>query len=256
MKKIIILLSTLLICTVSLFAKNEGTVLQNDAVLWAKGSDGVMAWDSKSSAYIPAGTILEYVSDTVIVADLKTSQGTDKNIKFINVKHNGKSLYILANRFSLGNKVSVITKESVLFTKATLQSFRNSYLEAGTIVVNLGDYSSPVCNFTKVEFYDKDAYTIRTRYVLDTNLSNDKNDIKAMQILTKIAATKDDTMKQELASSALNLSTSSFIRPIVQKEYNKIFGIAEEFEEPEPEAEAEAPADEGNNVEGKYFEDW
>lgn len=226
MKKISIVLALLMICSAGLFAKSEGTVLQNNATLWQKGDDGVMAW-GKDSASVAAGTLLEFEVD-VVSAPLKTSTKTYDSVDFYNVIYEGKSLYIQANRFSPGNAVSVITKNSTLYSKPAVNTFRNAYIEPGTFVVYYGSYDSPLCTFAKIEFFDEDAYTIRTRYVQKKNVSDSKADVKAIQIINKLAEAKDEKIRQELINSAAGLSTSDGIKAIVDEEYNKIFPSTDE----------------------------
>lgn len=227
MKKTSIILSLLLICNASLFAKSEGIVLQNNATLWDKDADGVVCW-TKNSTSVQAGTILEVVSEKTEKHDLKTSKSLDKNIEFYNVNYDGKSLYILANRFVLGNDINIVKKDSALYTKPAVNAFRNAYLEPCTIVVKLAEVSTSVCSFAKIAFFDEKAYTIRERYILTGNISSDRNDIKVVQILDKINEVKDEKMKQELIKNAVSLSTTEEISNIVNAKYNEIYGIAEE----------------------------
>lgn len=212
--------------TSNLFAKTEGTVLQNNATLWEKNESGVMAW-GKTSASVPAGTILEADED-IVVATLKTSTKTYDNVEFYNVTYDGKSLYIQANRFSLGNGISIVTANSTLYTKAAVNTFRNAYLEPGTIVVNFGSYQTPLCNFAKIEFFDEQAYTVRTRFIKASNISSDKSDLKAVQILNKLPEAKDADIKKELIKSAASLNVSEGIKNLVDLKYNEIYGIADE----------------------------
>ena len=223
MKKIIGILAVLFALTCSAFAGTKGVMLRENGPLWALTSDGTMRWESKSGCVeLPAGTVVDVVSEDIVVATMVTYDGTTyPNIQFYKVKYKNKELYARTSQFAIGSNVTVIASDTVLFTKPQLQSFRNALIEAGSIVVIGNSVTAQNINFTEITFFDTLAYENKTRYVVNSAISQYGDDLKAIQLYNKAIANKDDPIRNEFLSSAMSLNTSSEISDMISEEYYK-----------------------------------
>ncbi|MCQ2575937.1 MAG: SH3 domain-containing protein [Treponema sp.] len=223
MKKIVLTLA-LITMLFPMFAKTSGVMLRTRSPLREDDGNGGAKW----SIEVPAGTVVDVESETPVLKTLITSKESTPNISFIKVTYQKKSYLALASEIAVGGDLSVVLDDTTLFMKPTMSAFLNARLDKLSYVVAGKKVSKNGLNFVEVKYWSDSAWTIRTRYVLAKYISSKADDVKAMQILDKIAEVKDESMKKTLIDSAKSLKTSDAINEAVTSVYNKIYGIVEE----------------------------
>ena len=224
MKKIFTFISVAVLALSGLCAKESVVVLRSTAALYEEK-------DSKTVKYasdITAGTVLEKSGADVVAKDLYTRDKTWKDVNFYAVKYNGNDYFIQIRDSAAvesADKVAVVTKDAVLFSKPHPATFRNAWIEPGTIVAEV---SNPSLIFTEVTFFDTDDGLRRTRFVTGDTLSYDSNDIKSIQLLEKARTMKDEGLQNDFLNNAAKTASagSGKISNYINSEMNRILGVS------------------------------
>jgi len=222
MKKVLISIF-LCVLSISVFAQSV-IVLKDNATLRTDNGKGGTVYAME----VPSGIKMELLSPAPVKKDLVTSKETTPDISFYHVKYQGKEYYIRENEATIGSTVGVIIENSVLFTYPTLDSFRNAYLEPGTIIscgeiVSLNGFSNDIW-FMEIEFYDTTAWTKRTRYILREGYSTNSADIDAIQLVQKVLTLSDKNLQKQLLNDAMSLNVCTEVLNIIKETEQEIFG--------------------------------
>jgi len=222
MKKVLISIF-LCVLSISVFAQSV-IVLKDNATLRTDNGKGGTVYAME----VPSGIKMELLSPAPVKKDLVTSKETTPDISFYHVKYQGKEYYIRENEATIGSTVGVIIENSVLFTYPTLDSFRNAYLEPGTIIscgeiVSLNGFLNDIW-FMEIEFYDTTAWTKRTRYILREGYSTNSADIDAIQLVQKVLTLSDKNLQKQLLNDAMSLNVCTEVLNIIKETEQEIFG--------------------------------
>jgi len=222
MKKVLISIF-LCVLSISVFAQSV-IVLKDNATLRTDNGKGGTVYAME----ILSGIKMELLSPAPVKKDLVTSKETTPDISFYHVKYQGKEYYIRENEATIGSTVGVIIENSVLFTYPTLDSFRNAYLEPGTIIscgeiVSLNGFLNDIW-FMEIEFYDTTAWTKRTRYILREGYSTNSADIDAIQLVQKVLTLSDKNLQKQLLNDAMSLNVCTEVLNIIKETEQEIFG--------------------------------
>ena len=222
MKKVLISIF-LCVLSISVFAQSV-IVLKDNATLRTDNGKGGTVYAME----ILSGIKMELLSPAPVKKDLVTSKETTPDISFYHVKYQGKEYYIRENEATIGSTVGVIIENSVLFTYPTLDSFRNAYLEPGTIIscgeiVSLNGFLNDIW-FMEIEFYDTTAWTKRTRYILKEGYSTNSADIDAIQLVQKVLTLSDKNLQKQLLNDAMSLNVCTEVLNIIKETEQEIFG--------------------------------
>ena len=213
---------SILICLTlcfSIFAESV-IILKDNASLRIENETGGTVWASE----VLSGIKMELLSDGPVLKDLVTSKETTPNISFYHVKYQDKEYYVRENEATISSNVAVTKNNAVLFTNPCLSDFRNSYLETGTIISTGKKVSNNGLSFVEVEFYDTSAWAKRTRYILEEDISNNSDDVEAIQILQKAKSLKNPDIQKELLNSVFQLNCSNNIYDMIFAFKNELFG--------------------------------
>ncbi|MCR5724101.1 MAG: SH3 domain-containing protein [Treponema sp.] len=230
MKKIFAYIAIAALALAGASAKDSVVALRSGAALYETKD----AQTVKYATDITAGTLLDARSSDTVIKNLYTKATTYENVKFYAVSYNKKEYFIQIRDSAVVNSadnVAVVAENSVLFTKPHYATFRNAWLEPGTIVAcDNNTYSE----WTEITFYDTDDGVRRTRYVLDSTLATKANDVKAIQLLEKARALKDEGLKKDFLDNAVKATSagSEKIAMYVKAEVNAILGINVAEDEP------------------------
>ena len=222
MKKLSTYIAAIALAAVSAsaaFAENV-VVLRSTASLYEAKDSKTVKWSSD----ITAGTVLDNRTAGVVQRDIYTKDKTWKDVSFYPVRYNGKDYFIQTRdsaAVEAADRVAVITTSAVLFTKQHPATFRNAWLETGTIVA-MEEEAHGV--FTKITFFDTDDGVRRTRNVLSSKLSASAGDIKAVQLLEKARTMKDESLQKDFLDSAAKAAESDIITRYIQAETNPLLG--------------------------------
>ena len=222
MKKVLISIF-LCVLSISVFAQSVIVLKDNASLRTDNGKGGTVY-----AMEILSGIKMELLSPAPVKKDLVTSKETTPDISFYHVKYQGKEYYIRENEATIGSTVGVIIENSVLFTYPTLDSFRNAYLEPGTIIscgetVSLNGFSNDIW-FMEIEFYDTTAWTKRTRYILKEGYSTNSADIDAIQLVQKVLTLSDKNLQKQLLNDAMSLNVCTEVLNIIKETEQEIFG--------------------------------
>jgi len=222
MKKVLISIF-LCVLSISVFAQSVIVLKDNASLRTDNGKGGTVY-----AMEILSGIKMELLSPAPVKKDLVTSKETTPDISFYHVKYQGKEYYIRENEATIGSTVGVIIENSVLFTYPTLDSFRNAYLEPGTIIscgetVSLNGFSNDIW-FMEIEFYDTTAWTKRTRYILREGYSTNSADIDAIQLVQKVLTLSDKNLQKQLLNDAMSLNVCTEVLNIIKETEQEIFG--------------------------------
>jgi len=223
MKKIAIT-ALMFIMAASVFAKSTGVMLRPDGSVKVKKEKG-MEW----AKAVPFGVQMEVLSEEPVVANYYWKGGHSENEKWYKVKYDKKEYYVLTREFALGDKLAVLTENATLFTRPKLSTFRNAFLDKGSLVLATGNTTTTNgITFAEITFFDTDARTLKTRWVHSPKISNETNDVKACQYAELARIQSDKGMKQEFMKQAMKLSTSSKISSYLEETNNAMFNILSE----------------------------
>lgn len=222
MKKTLVL--TLIFAALCSFVSAEVYSLYDPSYIYVKDDkmEGNLKWKDTVSAGIEVGKVKE------IVVPAKVNKKDNKN-EYARIDYKGKEAYILARGLiESKGKVSVIKKDTVIYTWKNLATFENVIIKAGTVVIVEGKNADSKTNLQKISFFDDLVFwKMRAVYVSGDALSTDKNDYDAVS-LAKVAMTKNPETEREvitkLLSSAESKAKSSEIKDFVAKVAAKIDG--------------------------------
>ncbi len=223
MKKISIAFCLVTLFTASLFSAPSKLFMlrDNGPLRKANDSNGVEWSDS-----VRAGTELELSSSELVVKDLVTSSKTYKDVNFYEVTYNGETYYVQESDAEISDKLSVIQKDTILYTHPSLSYFRNAILETGSLVI-AGETSTQINQtFVQIIFYDTIDGIKRTRYVKQSDVSNSDKDVKAVILLENGRSAKDEELQKEFLNNAKSIKTSILIEGYITREINKILNIS------------------------------
>jgi len=218
MKKVLISIF-LCVLSISVFAQSV-IVLKDNATLRTDNGKGGTVYAME----ILSGIKMELLSPAPVKKDLVTSKEITPDISFYHVKYQGKEYYIRESEATVGSSVGVIIENSVLFTYRTLDSFRNAYLEPGTIISCGKTVESKGLSFMEIEFYDTTAWTKRTRYILKEGYSTNSADIDAIQLVQKVLTLSDKNLQKQLLNDAMSLNVCTEVLNIIKETEQEIFG--------------------------------
>ena len=222
MKKILIVLISVLLTTNMFAASSKLLMLRDDGPLRTENASNGVEW----AETVRAGTELDLESSEIIIKDLVTSSKTYKDVKFYKVKYNKNIYFVQESDAEICSAPSVIQQDALLFTKPTLYSFRNAILETGTFVVT-GDTVKEFNNtFIKITFYDTNDGIKRSRYVYANTVSNSEKDVKAVLLLEKGKAAKNEDLQKEFLDNAKAMKTSNLIADYIAREVSKILNVS------------------------------
>ena len=222
MKRTFVLLTSILL-SVNVFAASSKILMlrDNGPLRKANDSNGV-EW----SITVKAGTELELDSTEIFIKDLITQKEVYKDVKFYKVKYNKNIYYVQESDAEPCTSASVIQKDTLLFGRPTLYSFRNAILETGTLVV-AGETTTELGNeFTRVAFYDTQDGLKRIRYVLSDSISNSDKDVKAVILLEKGKSSDNADLQKEFLDNAKSMKTTPLIADYISNEIAKIYNIS------------------------------
>ena len=218
MKKVLISIF-LCVLSISVFAQSVIVLKDNASLRTDNGKGGTVY-----AMEILSGIKMELLSPAPVKKDLVTSKEITPDISFYHVKYQGKEYYIRESEATVGSSVGVIIENSVLFTYPTLDSFRNAYLEPGTIISCGETVESKGLSFMEIEFYDTTAWTKRTRYILKEGYSTNSADIDAIQLVQKVLTLSDKNLQKQLLNDAMSLNVCTEVLNIIKETEQEIFG--------------------------------
>lgn len=218
MKKVLISIF-LCVLSISVFAQSVIVLKDNASLRTDNGKGGTVY-----AMEILSGIKMELLSPAPVKKDLVTSKEITPDISFYHVKYQGKEYYIRESEATVGSSVGVIIENSVLFTYPTLDSFRNAYLEPGTIISCGKTVESKGLSFMEIEFYDTTAWTKRTRYILKEGYSTNSADIDAIQLVQKVLTLSDKNLQKQLLDDAMSLNVCTEVLNIIKETEQEIFG--------------------------------
>lgn len=218
MKKVLISIF-LCVLSISVFAQSVIVLKDNASLRTDNGKGGTVY-----AMEILSGIKMELLSPEPVKKDLVTSKEITPDISFYHVKYQGKEYYIRESEATVGSSVGVIIENSVLFTYPTLDSFRNAYLEPGTIISCGETVESKGLSFMEIEFYDTTAWTKRTRYILKEGYSTNSADIDAIQLVQKVLTLSDKNLQKQLLNDAMSLNVCTEVLNIIKETEQEIFG--------------------------------
>lgn len=223
MKKLTVAFCLFTLLTASLFSAPAKLIMlrDNGPLRKANASNGV-EW----AETVRAGTELELTNNDLVIKDLVTSSKTYKDVNFFEVKYNGETYYVQETDAEIADKLSVIQKDTVLYTHPSLSYFRNAMLETGSLVIAGDTYTQINQTFVKIIFYDTIDGIKRTRYVNQTDVSSSDKDVKAIILLENGRSAKSEELKKEFLNNAKSIKTSALIEDYIALEYNKILGLS------------------------------
>ncbi|MDE6719373.1 MAG: hypothetical protein K2J68_05900, partial [Treponemataceae bacterium] len=199
--------------------KKHGTMLRSGGSLKKQTNLG-MEW----AAEIPVGTELEILSEEPVKADWVWKGGSSKDRTFYKVRYQGKDYFVLTNECALGGQCAVITGDTVLYDKGRFSTFRNEFLELGSLVVLTGRMSDILNTYLReIMFYDSNASVIRTRWIWGANSNTLESGVKAAQLVALAKTAKDDDMKREYLSLAYGLNPYEPIREYIEEVERLLF---------------------------------
>ncbi len=221
--KILLSAFVFLFTGINLFALESAVMLREGGTLWRQNDKGEIYWENKISRTIPAGTPIEIESDKAFNATYVSSSGR-KNADFYPAKFDGNDYFVFTSQVAVGESTAAVVSKATLFTFPKLSSFRNATLDPGTLVVpGTDEISQNGIKFMEVQFFDTEAWLVKTRYVLASKLSYRTDDIEGAKLLGAFFTSPAQSVKRETISIALDLKLSGELPELVKREYERIF---------------------------------
>ena len=223
MKKLTAALFAIAIALVPAAAAPSVVVLRSSASLYAATDGENVKW----AADITAGTVLSAAADDSVTKNIVTSSRTWNDVPFYAVTYEQKPYFIQVRDsapVARADDVGIITRNAVLFTRPHLATFRNAWLEPGTVVALSGGVEGKA--FREVTFFDTDDGVRRTRFVWEDSFSLDAKDRKAVQLLEKARTLTDEALRQEFLDNAAQAAASDSLAEHIRSETNRILGVS------------------------------
>ncbi|MCR4735216.1 MAG: hypothetical protein K5829_09455 [Treponema sp.] len=225
-KNIIAVFGVLLLVSQIFGAPSKVFMLREDGPLRVEeGSKGV-----KWATTVSAGTELELVSPEPIVKDLITTEKTYPNVAFYKVSYKDEIYYVQASEAALADTIGVICSDALLFLKASIATFRNAILEAGSIVAVEDKISKNGIDYAKVSFWDTEDRIVRSRFVEQAKVSESEKDVKAVMMITAAMGIKNEDLKNETLENAKKIQTSDMISDYITHTIESLSGENKEVE--------------------------
>ena len=220
MKKLACILASLVIAGAA-FAKTNGVALATETYLRQDKGNGGVEWVMT----VPTGTVLELDNENVYNLTLVAGTKKTDGVEFYKVQYEGKSYYAQTKQVAASATPAAILKNTVIFTKPRISAFTNAEIDFASIVAAGKKVNFEGIDFTEVQYFSESKWSVVTVYVLSSDVSLNTNDVKALMVVDKINATKDDAVKQALIKSAVSLNTSNTIDEYIDSIDNEINGV-------------------------------
>lgn len=208
-------------------------MLQNQGGLYVE-ENGEMVWKKS----IDAGTELEIVLDSETGNKLPKVTESKRTVskKLIDCKmysavYEGKKYFVLNDRVVLNETVGVVLKDCGIYRSADICDIKDSNLDRGDIITFGQLYlANGKFNLVKISYFDNINYVVRNGYIKTSNKSSNKDDLKAIRMVAKIKAAKDEDVRNELLKSVKKLNCSSEIKAL-------LIEVEDSFKEPDLQAD-------------------
>ena len=194
-------------------------LIYDEASLWYVNASGELDWYTTISngaalkAYPASSTSL---SDTVESQKL-TRSGKKEALEYTKVRFNENDYWIQSVLLVNNALPRLVTKENVIiYSLADITGATSDMVDSGTIVAFSGEEEDPELGvkFSKIS-YHTEKRNFRNVYVKSENLSQQSDDVIAKRILTKIASTENEVIKQELLENTELLTLSPEVTAMV-----------------------------------------
>ena len=194
-------------------------LIYDEASLWYVNASGELDWYTTISngaalkAY-PASS--GSLSDTVESQKL-TRSGKKEALEYTKVRFNENDYWIQSVLLVNNALPRLVTKENVIiYSLADITGATSDMVDSGTIVAFSGEEedSELGVKFSKIS-YHTEKRNFRNVYVKSENLSKQSDDVIAKRILTKIASTENEVIKQELLENTELLTLSPEVTAMV-----------------------------------------
>lgn len=229
MKKVLISL-LLLVSTAFIFAESTDVyMMQPDGGLYLDEDDGSIKYTTSVSlgTKLPVLTIKDENGKTVLDEKDTTRPSSGKMIKchVYHVSYKDNKYWVLSDRISFEKNFAIITKESAIYEAPDYAEASGKTLPAGTVITyTQQEYFPRNTNvttgagaFNKVQYFDENAWVTKTVYIRSNRYAYSKDDLKAIQLISKIKDTKDEKVKAELIKNAKSLSVSEGLKPQIEE---------------------------------------
>lgn len=233
MKKLLISL-LLIISAGFVFAQNkEAFMMQVDGSLYTENADGELVWSSS----VPVGTKVSILTvrdenkNTVLdEKDAKRkSNGKLIDCHVYHVTYNDKEYYVLSERVSTETNFAIIKTEAALYRTPDYFDAMDKTIAKGTfITVEQKDYlprntsvKYNTAGFNKIYYFDNNSWTVKSAYIRTINFGSSRDDLKAIQILSKLAESKDSKVNTELLNNLKTLTVSEGLEDQIIAEKEK-----------------------------------
>ena len=222
MKKLLTFIFALSLSTL-LFAAEKtipAVMLQNQGGLYEE-ENGEMVWKKS----LDAGTELQVITTVsengaIVPETIDSTRKVDKKTvkcTVVKVNYNGKKYWVLNDRISLEETVGVITDDCAIYRSADICDIKDSNLDRGDIITYGQVFvANEKYSLLKISYFDYANYIVRSGYIKIQFKSSEKDDLKAVRMITKIKGTKDEDVREELIKSTKNLKLSAGIKSLLQ----------------------------------------
>ncbi|MBR5645534.1 MAG: SH3 domain-containing protein [Treponema sp.] len=207
----------------ALFAAEKtipAVMLQNQGGLYEE-ENGEMVWKKS----IDAGTELQVITTTsetgaVVPETLESTRKVDKKTvkcTVVKVNYSGKKYWVLNDRIVLDESVGVITDDCAIYRSADICDIKDSNLDRGDIITYGQTFvANDKYTLLKISYFDYANYIVRSGYIKVQFKSSEKDDLKAVKMITKIKSAKDVDVREELIKSTKNLKLSAGIKALLE----------------------------------------
>lgn len=233
MKKLLISLF-LIISAGFVFAQNtEAYMMQVDGSLYTENADGELVWNSSVpvSTKVTILTVKDENKNTVLDEkdSKRKSNGKLIDCHVYHVSYDNKEFFVLSDRVSTEKQFAIISSEATIYRTPDYCDAMDKTLSVGTFITydseayfprntSITSYSAA---FNQIHYFDYNSWTIKTAYVKANKFGSSKDDLKAIQMLAKIADAKDTKVKNELLNNLKSLSVSGGLKDQILAEKQK-----------------------------------
>ena len=222
MKKVFLISVSLLIAAMvfaqSKYKETDAVVLQNGCMLFQIDDEGRYV-DTKET--LGAGAEIKVKAtrnlEPKTVRGVWISGRTEQSGELVQILYRDVSYYILNGKFAVGMVPGIITVPSAaLYRTRNLADIKNSFLTRGTIVAvgNVYDIVGGI-KFTEIAYYSSESGQILRGYVRADRVSDNRDDIKAIEMLTAANNTNDFSRKRQIISSVKDLNVTGNVLEMI-----------------------------------------
>ena len=200
------------------YSDTDAVVLQDNCILWKVGEDGNLV-DTKETLAVGTEIKIRATADfrTKTYSYTWVSGRNSQTGTFVRITYLDEDYYIFEGRIAIGMIPGIITVPSAaVYRTRNLADVKNSCLYSGRIIAVGKSYDiAGGIKMSEVAYFSAEQNKILTGYVRSDRVSGNRDDIKAIEMLTIANNTSDFSKKRQIISFVKDLNVTGNVLEMI-----------------------------------------